>query len=187
MILKNLYYSIIFSLKEFLKFFVMDVLAGQHLKNKLAKRFFLKNLGKDVVLLRGVRWFHGANVFISNNVFVNMECYFDDKAKIEIGKGTWLGQYCKFITATHDKETMEETAKPIAVGNYCWIGANVTVLPGVKIGDFSVIGGGSVVVKDIPGYSIAAGNPAVVIKKREVKTPYKVAPGIYVSDFKTLP
>lgn len=80
---------------------------------------------------------------------------------------------------------MEETAKPISVGNYCWIGAGIMVLPGVKIGDFSIIGGGSVVVEDVPEYSIAVGNPAAVIKKREVRMPYKIVPGKFIDNFES--
>ena len=60
-----------------------------------------------------------------------------------------------------------EYAKPIEVGNNVWIGGNVVVLPGVKIGDNCVIGAGSVVVKDIPENSVAVGNPCKVIKKIE--------------------
>lgn len=57
-----------------------------------------------------------------------------------------------------------EYARPITVGNNVWIGGNVCVLPGVTIGDNCVIGAGSVVVKDIPANSVAAGNPCKVIK-----------------------
>lgn len=55
--------------------------------------------------------------------------------------------------------------KPVTIGRNCWIGARVIILPGVTIGNFSIIGAGSVVTKDIPEYSIAVGNPAHVIKK----------------------
>lgn len=58
-----------------------------------------------------------------------------------------------------------EYAKPIIVGNNVWIGGNVTVLPGVVIGDNCVIGAGSVVTKDIPDNSLAVGNPRKVIRK----------------------
>lgn len=55
-------------------------------------------------------------------------------------------------------------AKPVSVGNNCWFGANVTVCPGVTVGDSCVIGAGSVIVKDIPSNSFAAGNPCKVIR-----------------------
>ena len=58
-----------------------------------------------------------------------------------------------------------EWACPVNIGDNCWIGGSVTILPGVTIGDGCTIGAGSVVVKDIPSYSVAVGNPAKVIRK----------------------
>ena len=58
-----------------------------------------------------------------------------------------------------------EWAKPVSIGNNCWIGGSVTILPGVSIGNNCTIGAGSVVVHDIPDNSIAVGNPARVVKK----------------------
>lgn len=56
-------------------------------------------------------------------------------------------------------------AKPVKIGKNCWLGASVIVLPGVEIGEGCTIGAGSVVTKNIPPYSIAAGNPAKIIRK----------------------
>ena len=58
-------------------------------------------------------------------------------------------------------------AKPITIGNDCWIGGNAIICPGVSIGDGCTVGAGSVVTKDIPANSLAVGNPARVIKKLE--------------------
>ena len=55
--------------------------------------------------------------------------------------------------------------KPVKIGNDCWIGGNAIILPGIKIGDGSIIGAGSVVTRDIPEHVMAAGNPAKVLKK----------------------
>ncbi|KEI70403.1 hypothetical protein [Endozoicomonas elysicola] len=56
--------------------------------------------------------------------------------------------------------------KPVNIGRYCWIGRNVMIMPRVTLGDASVIAAGSVVVKDVPAYSVVSGNPAQVIKQR---------------------
>lgn len=176
-----------FNMKEFLKFLVIDTIPDFKLKSMLIKKLFLKSLGKNAIIFPGVRWFSGKNLIIEDNVGMNIDCYLDDKATITIGFGTGFGAFCKLITATHDKETMEEIEKPIVIGKFCWIGANVTILPGVKIGDFSIIGAGSVVVKDIPEYSIAVGNPARVIKRRIIKTPYIIpVSGTIIHNFDTL-
>jgi len=187
MFLKTIYRYIAFNMKEFLKFLIIDTIPDLKLKGVLIKKFLLKNLGDNAVIFPGVRWFRGDNLIIGDNVGMNIDCYLDDKATIKIGFGTGFGAFCKLITATHDKETMEETEKPIVIGRFCWIGANVTILPGVAIGDFCIIGAGSVVVKDIPEYSIAVGNPAKVIKRRVVKTPYIIpVSGKIINDFETL-
>ena len=73
-----------------------------------------------------------------------------------VGEGSFLAAHCPI-----------RGPQPVTVGEYVWIGFGVAVLPGVTIGDHSVIGAGSVVTKDIPPYSIAAGNPARVLRQRD--------------------
>ncbi|MDD4774396.1 MAG: DapH/DapD/GlmU-related protein, partial [Eubacteriales bacterium] len=69
-------------------------------------------------------------------------------------------------------------AKPVRIGNDCWFGANVVVCPGVTVGDGCVIGAGSVVVKDIPPLTFAAGNPCRVIREITEKESMKYKPDI---------
>ena len=66
-----------------------------------------------------------------------------------------------------ERITWVEYAKPVTIGKNCWIAGNVTILPGVTIGDNTVIGAGSVVTKDIPANSLAFGNPCKVAKNIE--------------------
>lgn len=73
-----------------------------------------------------------------------------------IGKGSQLTTHCPI-----------RGPRPVTIGEYVWIGFGVTILPGVTVGDHSVIGAGSVVTKDIPPYSISAGNPARVLRQRD--------------------
>lgn len=72
-----------------------------------------------------------------------------------------------------ERNTLVEYAKPITVGNNVWIGADVCVMPGVTIGDNTVIGAGSVVIKDIPSNVLAAGNPCKVIRELTEADKYK--------------
>lgn len=102
----------------------------------------------------------------------NYGCVILDEAKVEFGDNVFVAPNCGFYTAGHplDAATRNrglEYARPITVGNDVWIGANVTVLPGVSIGDGCVIGAGSVVTKDIPARSLTVGNPCRVVRKIE--------------------
>jgi len=112
----------------------------------------------------------GYNIHIGKSVLINFNCAFLDAAPITIGDDCFIGPMVGLYTVNHplDPERRNEgyvTGKPITLGKNVWLGGSVTVLPGVIIGENSVIGAGSVVTKDIPANVIAAGNPAKVIKK----------------------
>lgn len=124
---------------------------------------------------------YGKNIHIGKNVSVNMNCTFVDCNKIEIGDNVLIASNVQVYTATHPVELSERLtpdwdpesgeyfcrtyALPVKIGNGCWIGGGVIILPGVTIGDGAVIGAGSVVTKDIPENSVAVGNPCRVIRK----------------------
>lgn len=115
---------------------------------------------------------HGTGIILGENVFMNYDCIMLDGGYIRIGKHTLIGPHCQFYTPQHPMDYMErreekETAYPITIGEDCWLGGNVVVCPGVTIGNRCIIAAGSVVTKDIPDDSLAAGIPAVV--KRSLK------------------
>lgn len=113
---------------------------------------------------------YGYNIEIGNNFFMNMNCVILDGAKVTFGDNVFVAPGCGFYTAGHPLDWEQrnaglEYAYPITVGNNVWIGAQVCVLPGVTIGDNTVIGAGSVVTKNIPANVLAAGNPCRVIRE----------------------
>ena len=115
---------------------------------------------------------HGTGIILGENVFMNYDCIMLDGGYIRIGKHTLIGPHCQFYTPQHPVDYVErreekETAYPITIGEDCWLGGNVVVCPGVTIGNRCIIAAGSVVTKDIPDDSLAAGIPAVV--KRSLK------------------
>ncbi len=112
---------------------------------------------------------YGYNIHIGRNFYSNHNLVILDEASVTFGDNVFIAPNCGFYTAGHPLEASErnkglEYARPITVGDNVWIGANVCVVPGVRIGGNCVIGAGSVVVKDIPPYSVAVGNPCKVIK-----------------------
>ena len=87
-----------------------------------------------------------------------------------IGDDCFIGPNVSIYTACHstdpvERNTRNEWAEPVTIGNNVWIGGRVTILPGVTIGDNVTIGAGSVVTKDIPSNVVAVGNPCYVIKE----------------------
>ena len=112
---------------------------------------------------------YGYNIEVGKNFFANHNTVILDGAKVTFGDNVFIAPNCGFYTAGHpiDAERRNqglEYAYPITVGDNVWIGADVHVMPGVKIGSNVVIGGGSVVVKDIPDNVVAVGNPCHPIR-----------------------
>jgi maltose O-acetyltransferase len=112
---------------------------------------------------------YGAQIFIGADVFMNFDCVFLDCAAITIGAQTQLGPAVQLYTATHPLDAAErvsglESARPIVIGRRVWIGGGTIVLPGVTIGDDTVVGAGSVVTRDLPAGVVAAGTPCRVLR-----------------------
>lgn len=112
---------------------------------------------------------YGYNIEVGENFYANYNCIILDVNKVTIGDNVLLAPNVQIYTATHPTDPKErlkckEFGKPIIIGNNVWIGGGAIICPGVKIGDNSTIGAGSVVVNDIPDHVIAGGNPCKVIK-----------------------
>jgi len=97
-------------------------------------------------------------------------CYIQGKNGIIIGNNLRMGPGVGLISANHNPDNYDEwlKSKPIEIGDNVWLGMNVVVLPGIKIGDNVIIAANSVVTKDVPSNSIAAGAPCRVIKEKDV-------------------
>lgn len=109
----------------------------------------------------------GKNIVVGKRVFINTGCHFVDQGGITIGDGSMLGNNVVLTTLNHDYDPQKRGTTypaPIVIGKNVWIASSVTVVPGVRIGDGSIIGAGSVVTRDIPANSIAAGVPARVLR-----------------------
>jgi maltose O-acetyltransferase len=119
---------------------------------------------------------YGRYISIGARSFVNVNCVFADNHFITIGADTLIGPAVQIYTAGHPLLPEERitppgspapyltTARPVEIGDRCWIGGGAILLPGVTIGHGSTIGAGSVVTKSIPPRSVAAGNPCRILK-----------------------
>lgn len=110
-------------------------------------------------------------VFDANDInnFQTFGNYFQNlKAKIYIGKGTYIAPNVGIITANHDPYNLDNylDGRDVIIGENCWIGMNAMILPGVELGDHTIVGAGSIVTKSFPECNIIiAGNPAKKIKE----------------------
>jgi acetyltransferase-like isoleucine patch superfamily enzyme len=114
----------------------------------------------------------GKHTHIGERVFINSGCKFQDQGGIYIDDDALIGHNATLCTLNHVQDPAQRAsmiAKPIHIGKKVWLGANVTVLQGVTIGDNAIVAAGAVVTKDVPANTIVGGIPAKVIKKIEVK------------------
>lgn len=129
-------------------------------------------IGDNVIIKNGA-YVSACNsiISISNFAFIGAYSWTGGKGNIKIGTNTMISINCVLISSNHDYQNIpvpyysgEEIIGDITIGNNVWIGSSSVILPGVKIGDGSVIGAGSIITKDIPQDSMAFGNPAKIIK-----------------------
>lgn len=139
----------------------------------------LGEMGEGSFLQGPIAFHYGKHTRIGKHFFGNFNLTIQDDAEVTIGDHCDFGPNVTIVTPVHPLIAQErrqmltasgETkhlcyAKPVHIGNDCWLGASVTVCPGVTIGDNCVIGAGSVVTRDIPANSFAAGVPCRVIRK----------------------
>ncbi len=132
----------------------------------------LGNIGENLIIWPPFNCIYGENIYIGNNVFLNLNCMIIDNNRVEIGDHAMVGPGVQIYTAAHplDAESRKlgwEVAKPVTIGNSVWIGGSAILLPGVKIGERSVVGAGAVVTKDVLPGVVVAGNPARIIREIE--------------------
>ena len=132
-------------------------------------RELLGHVGANAVVEQPLFCTYGTNTTVGDNFFMNVGGRLMDSGKITIGDNVFIAPNVCIITEEHSMVVEErirglEYTHPVTIGNNVWICTGALVLPGVTIGDNSVVGAGSVVTKDIPPNSLAVGNPCRVIR-----------------------
>ena len=139
------------------------------LRYNLMQQLF-KEVGKNVWIEPDFKCEFGKNIKIEDDVYINFGCVILDCAEVTIRSHTLIGPNVGLYAANHSIDALERInggcyGKPIHIGKNVWLGGDVKVLPGVSIGDNTIIGTGSIVTKDIPSNVVAAGNPCKVIRE----------------------
>jgi len=165
-VLRNMF-SIAFIRQSF------DFLSELALENALALRQM--KLGSPVPISSSARFANPENISIGDRSNINRNCmiWAGEKSKIVIGKDCLTGPGVTIIASRYNVKgknlirSYPADERDIIIGNDVWLGANVVVLPGVKIGDGAIVGAGSVVTKDVESYTVVTGIPARELKKRQ--------------------
>lgn len=141
-------------------------------------RRLLGGLGENCWIAGPLHVDYGENIYLGDNVEINMNCVFLDCNRISIGSYSGLGPAVQIYAVGHPIDPRERlprpergestfwraTTAPVSIGSNVWIGGGSIILPGVEIGDNTTIGAGSVVTKSIPANRVAVGNPCRVVK-----------------------
>lgn len=148
-------------------------------KRESILRELFGKVGENVLVDAPLYCDHGENIFIGNNVVIGMNCTFVDNQEIRIGNQVMIASNVQIYTASHPVLPKERLvpdwkergttffrtyARPVVIRDNAWIGGGCIILPGVTVGENSVVGAGSVVNRDVPDNCVAAGNPCRVIR-----------------------
>ena len=150
----------------------------EDIRNKILSEL-IPNIGKGTYMQGPIQFDYGAFTTFGENCYANFNFTVLDICPVTIGDNVFFGPNCMLATPVHPFRYQErnikykedgtayddEYAKPITIGSNCWLASNVVVIGGVTIGEGCVIGAGSVVTRDIPANSLAAGNPCRVIRE----------------------
>lgn len=152
------------------KLFRMFNLAGSIPERKSILHQMLGCIGPHAIIEPPFYCTYGKNIYIGDYVYLNHSCTIIDNNKVCIGDHVMIGPCVQIYTAAHPIQAGPriqgwEVAKPITIEENVWLGGAVVLLPGVSIGRNAVVGAGAVVTRDVPPNTVAAGNPARVIRE----------------------
>ncbi len=134
-------------------------------------------IGKNSTFHVGAKFYYPKNISVGSGTIVGYGSFIDGREKVTIGSHTDIASEVMIYNSEHDLKDPKFTAisASVSIGDYCFIGPRVIIMPGVKIGKGAVVAGGAVVTKDVDDYAIVGGVPAKFIATRQIKNPvYKL-------------
>jgi acetyltransferase-like isoleucine patch superfamily enzyme len=134
------------------------------------RRAFGMKIGKDSVVFRGLKIWMPWRVKMGHHSLIGERCVLDGRRGIEIGNNVNISGEVRIFTLQHDmdSETFASTGGKVTIGDFAYIGTNATLLPGVVIGEGSVVGACSVVTKSVEPWTFVAGVPAKPVRSRPI-------------------
>jgi len=148
---------------------VGDDIVGRAIRRRVL-RFAGARLHRSAQLMGGTYFSRATNLRVGERCLINRSCYLDLHGTITLGDDVVLGHGTAIITSRHHLGPEERRAGvvesvPVTINTGAWVGANVTILPGVTVGRGAVVAAGAVVIRDVPANSLVAGVPARVVRK----------------------
>ena len=143
---------------------------NEEIKRKDLLKKLLSDMGEEIWIEPPVHMAYGTNVHIGNHFYANFNLVIVDDIDVYIGEYVMIAPNVTITPTGHPvdadlRRPGTQFSIPVRIGNNVWIGSNVVILPGITIGDNSVIGAGSVVTHDIPENVVAVGNPCHLLRK----------------------
>jgi galactoside O-acetyltransferase len=143
---------------------------SEEAKRKELLKKILGDMGEDIWIEPPLHMAYGTNVHIGDHFYANFNLVIVDDIDVYIGEHVMIAPNVTITPTGHPvdpdlRRPGNQFSIPVRIGNDVWIGSNAVILPGITIGDNSVIGAGSVVTHDIPGNVIAVGNPCRVLRQ----------------------
>ena len=133
--------------------------------NNLLKELLGDNLGENSQVMAPIAGAAFDRIKIGDNVFINSNSLLMARGGITIEDDVMMAANVQLLSNNHDEYDRQVlTCKPIHIKRGAWIGAGATILPGVCVGKYAIVGAASVVTKDVPDYAVVVGNPARVVK-----------------------
>jgi len=140
-------------------------------------RSWLGSVGADTAFQMGSRFLNGRKIHLGKRNVINADCFFDGRCyEIRTGNDVSIGPEASILTLGHDPRSPDfaDRGGPVTIGARAWIGYRAIILPGIIIGEGAVVAAGAVVTKDVPPFTIVAGNPAKKIGDRPADLHYRL-------------